>query len=233
MSRPPSYLVVLVTFCVACSETDAGDGEQKATNIDLSVCDPATGTFTLEIDHPYMPLVVGTLLVFRGEEEGIDVRLEYEVTDETEVVAGVTTRIVREQAYENDALHEVADNFVAQAADGSVCYFGETTDFYENGVIVDHEGAWRTGEAGAEPGIVMPALPTVGMSYDQERAIGISQDHAEVVAISEPFMVPAGAFEDTLDTEETSPLDPGVVESKRYARGIGLIVSGPLLLEEY
>jgi len=76
-------------------------------------------------------------------------------------------------------------------------------------------------------------MPAIGMSYDQERAPGVSEDHAEIVEIGAPFEVPAGTFADTLDTVETSPLDPGVRESKRYARGVGLIVSGPLLLEEY
>ncbi len=223
--------VALVTS-VACSSSPA-IGVQKPTNIDLSVCDPETGTFSTDLDHPYLPLPVGTHLVYRGIEDGTDVVLDIDVLDQTEVVAGVTTRVVREQATEDGELHEVADNFFVQAADGSICYFGETTDFYKNGKLAGHEGAWRTGVDGARPGIIMPAMPMVGMSYDQERAEGVSQDHAEVVSIGEAFDVPAGRFEDTLDTEETSPLDPGVAESKRYALGVGLIVSGTLLLEEY
>ncbi len=225
MQHAGTALLVITLSGIAC------DGEDEAPTVDLRVCEGDASTFSADVDHPYLPLVVGTLHVFAGVEEGMDVRLEYEVTDETEVVAGVTTRIVREQAYEGGMLHEVADNYFAQAADGTVCYFGETTDFYEDGVVVDHEGAWRTGVAGAKPGVVMPAMPEVGMAYAQERATGVSEDHAEIVALGEPFTVPAGTFDDTLDTEETSPLEPDVRESKRYAKGVGLIVSGPLLLE--
>lgn len=227
--RNATKVMLAIVMCSPACTAESTDGPE----VDLRVCDLAAGPFSADVDHPYFPLVVGSLHVFSGEEEGKQVRLEYEVLDRTENVSGVVTRVVEERAFEDEMLHEVADNFFAQAADGTVCYFGETTDFYENGMIVDHEGAWRAGEQGALPGMVMPAAPELGMFYAQERAEGVSEDHAEVVEIGESFAVPAGTFEDTLDTEETSPLDPGVVESKRYGRDVGLIVSGPLLLETY
>lgn len=211
----------------------SGGAGGAGSALDQSVCDPDAGPFSLVIDHPYSPMEVGQVWTYDGEEDGVAVHLVIAVTDETEDVAGITTRIVEERADEEGELHEVARNFFAQAPDGTICYFGETTDFYENGEIVGHEGAWRAGVGENLPGIFLPANPSVGDSYDQERAPGVSEDHAVVEAIGLPFTVPAGSFDDTLDTEETSPLDPGVAEEKRYAAGVGLIVSGPLLLESY
>ncbi|MEJ7728401.1 MAG: hypothetical protein WKG00_04220 [Polyangiaceae bacterium] len=195
------------------------------------MCDPATSpAFSLNIDNAYFPMPVGKQLTFDGEEDGVAVHLLLEVTDEVEMVAGVETRVVVETADEDGALHEIARNFFAALSDGTICYFGETVEFYEDGQVISTEGQWRAGEGGAKPGIFMPASHQVGMSYDQELAIGVSEDHAVIVSLGEAFTVPAGTYTDTMDTEETSPLDPGVVESKRYAAGVGLIVSGPLLL---
>ncbi len=56
-------------------------------------------------------------------------------------------------------LYEVARDFYAVAADGTVCYFGEDVDFYENGVVANHDGTWRAGVDDALPGIIMPGTP--------------------------------------------------------------------------
>jgi hypothetical protein len=228
-------------FGVACSGVDGSPVEAgmprqlppgvTEVELDISICHPDNGPFGLDLDHPYLPFAVGNVWTYRGEEDGALVELRIEVLDEIEVVAGVTTRVVLETASEDGALHEEARNFFARAEDGSVCYFGEDVSFYEDRRVVNHEGQWRAGVDGALPGIFIPGVPVTGMSYDQEAAPGVSEDHARIVALGEPFTVPAGSFDDTLDSEETSPLDPGVFESKRYARDVGLIVSGRLLLD--
>ena len=58
----------------------------------IAVCDPSRGPFTPNINNPYFPLVVGTRLVFVGDDEGTAVRLEITILDQTVVVAGVTTQ---------------------------------------------------------------------------------------------------------------------------------------------
>ena len=35
--------------------------------------------------------------------------------------------------------------------------------------------------------------------------------------------MPAGSYDNVLVTEEWSPLEPGVIELKYYARGVGLV----------
>lgn len=64
-------------------------------------------------------------------------------------------------------------------------------------------------------------------------AAGIAEDHAEVVALGEHVEVPAGAFDDTLRTEESTPLEPGHLSEKLYARGVGLLVDGAVELTQH
>jgi hypothetical protein len=197
--------------------------------LDSAVCDPAAGPFSLVIDNPFFPLAVGDRRVYDGEEDGKPVHLEIRVLDETEEVAGVTTRVVEERESEAGALVEVSRNFFAQAPDGTVCYFGEDVDIYEGGVVTRHDGAWRAG-GDNQPGIIMPARPATGVKYVQEHAPGVAEDQATVRSMGERVTVPAGSFDDTLATDECSPLEPGQTSAKHYARGEGMVVDGPLRL---
>lgn len=158
--------------------------------------------------------------------------LTIQTLEETEVVAGIETRVVEERETKNGELVEVSRNFFAAASDGTVCYFGEDVDIYERGEVVSQEGAWRAGEGGAVAGIIMPGQPAVGQSYDQERAAGVAQDHAEVLSTTESLTVPAGSFSNVLKTRETTPLEPGLDEFKWYAPNVGLIKDGVLELVE-
>ena len=227
-----SVLLISLAFAllfVACGE----DGSNNDNGfLDISVCDPANGPFSLAITNPWLPFSVGNQWILEGEEEGAALRLQITVLAETEEVAGVTTRVVEEREWEDDELIEVSRNFFVQAPDGTVCYYGEDVDIYEGGNIVSHNGAWRAGD-GNSPGIMMPADPQVGMRYKQEVAPGVAEDEAEIIAIGEPFMVPAGTFENTLLTSETTPLEPGAVSEKRYAFDTGLIVDDVVELTEF
>jgi hypothetical protein len=208
-------------------------GGEDTGGLDIAVCDPDTGgPFTLEIDNPYFPLAVGTILTLEGDEDGTPIEVIFTVLDETEDVAGVTTRVVEENESEDGELVEISRNFFAQAPDGTVCYFGEDVDDYEDGVIVGHGGAWRAGEDGALPGIQMPATPTLGQTYQQEVAVGIAEDSGEITAVGESVTVEAGTFDDTIEVTESSPLDSGT-SLKIYAAGIGMIVDSDVELVEY
>jgi len=194
------------------------------SNLDISVCAPDAGPFSTEINHPYLPYPKGRVWVLKGVEDEEELRVRITVLDNTEVVAGITTRVVEEREWEDNELIEVSRNFFVQAPDGTVCYYGEDVDIYEDGQVVSHDGAWRAGVGGNLPGIVMPAKPMAGHIYAQEVAPGIAEDQAKIVAIGETVTVPAGTFTNTLRTRETTPLEPGSVSIKRYAPGVGLIV---------
>ena len=192
--------------------------------LDIGICDPAAGPFSLKITNPYFPLAKRSVRLLKGVEDGAKLHLRITVLGKTEVVAGVKTRVVEEREWEDGELIEVSRNFFVQAPDGTMCYYGEDVDMYENGQVVSHEGAWRAGEGDNRPGIIMPANPAVGMTFVQEVAPGIAEDQAEIVSIGETVTVPAGTYQNTLFSRETTPLEPGSESFKRYAPGVGLIV---------
>ncbi len=221
-----SVLTLALSFLIigGCSSSGGG-GSCPETNISITVCDPDTGTFSLIIDNGFFPLVVGDELVLEGEDdEGAFLEVIITVLDETEVVAGVTTRVVEEAEFEDGEVVEISRNFYAQAQDGTVCYFGEDVDDYEDGMIVGHGGQWRAGENGNLPGIIMLADPQVGDIYAQEAAPGIAEDQAEVVALGETIEVPAGTFSDTLTTLDCNPMENAAIDEKVYVDEIGLAI---------
>jgi hypothetical protein len=218
-------LLVAAFWALSCGGDHAFD-----ENVDISVCDPSQGGFSLNINNPYFPLVPGSRLVLDGDDNGTALHLEITVLDSTVDVAGVTTRILEERETEGGELVEVSRNFFVQASDGSVCYYGEDVDIYQGGVIVAHSGQWRAGEAGARPGIMMPASPAPGMTFRQEIAPGVAEDRAEIRAVGETVTVPAGTFVATVRFLETTPLEPGSTTVKVFAEGVGLIVDDVLRL---
>ncbi|HVY54195.1 MAG TPA: hypothetical protein VHC46_00400 [Thermodesulfobacteriota bacterium] len=169
-------------------------------------------------------MVVGSETILEGvDDEGTDIRVETTVPGDTEVVAGVNTRVLVETEFQDDELSEISRNFYAQAPDGTVCYFGEDVDIYENGQVVAHDGAWRAGEDGNLPGIQMPGDPQPGMIFLQEFASGVAEDQTEITALGETIDVPAGTFSDTLSAEDCDGID-GSTDLKVYIDGIGLAI---------
>jgi len=156
------------------------------------------------------------------------------VLNETREVDGVLTRVVEEREWRNHELYEVARNFFAiDEQTGDVFYFGEEVDFYKDGKITNHKGAWLAGEDDATAGLIMPGKPEVGMKYYQEFAPDKAMDRAEVINLDEVLETPAGTFTDCLKTKEGTALNKKEREFKTYAPGIGLIQDQSLLLISY
>ena len=151
---------------------------------------------------------VGQQWTYEGEEDGVPVSLLITVLDETRLIAGVTTRVIEEREWEDDELLEVSWNYFAQAGDGTICYFGEDVDIYEEEDEIVHEGAWCADESPNAPGIIMPADPRPGMKFPMESAPGIAEDEGKIVG-SGPVTVPFGRFDETLRVREFNPLDGG------------------------
>jgi hypothetical protein len=185
---------------------------------------PAPGRFSTTIDNPYLPMKPGTRMVYRttdGDEHGREV---VRVTHRTRVVDGVTVRVVRDRAYVGGDLVEDTRDFYAQDRRGNVWYFGENTKTLENGTVTSTKGSWLAGVNRAMPGIVMEADPQVGDRYAQENAPGVAEDRAKVLSLDAHATVPYGSFDSLLKTRDFSPLEPSVVEHKKYLRGVGSIL---------
>lgn len=196
------------------------------TKLNVALCSPSRGGFTINFTNPYFPVVVGAQSVFQGDENGDSVRLQITVLNRTRAVAGVTTRVIEEREWENGQLLEVSWNYYAQARDRTVCYLGEDVDIYQNSTIV-HDGAW-CGVAPNQPGIFMPADPRSGLVFQMEVAPGIAEDEGKIVGIG-PTEVPFADYAETIRVREFNPLDGGK-GYKIYAAGTGLIVDGPVEL---
>jgi hypothetical protein len=67
----------------------------------------------------------------------------------------------------------------------------------------------------------MLASPRLGDGYQQEQLAGVAEDRATVLSLDETVSVPYGDYDGVLLTEETSPLEPAVVEHKYYVSGVG------------
>jgi hypothetical protein len=178
--------------------------------------------------NPYFILEPGYELILEGIDEDEEIRLVITVLDETKVVNGVETRVVRERETVNGELVEISRNYFAICKPtNSVFYFGEDVNIFEDGVIVSHEGAWLAGVNGAREGIIMPGTVLIGARYFQEMAPEIAMDRAEVVKLDATITTPFSTFTNALFTRETTPLEPGQVSTKYYAPGVGLVKDGP------
>lgn len=177
------------------------------------------------VDHPFLPLRPGTVYVYSSKAGGGSDVDTVTVTRETRIVDGIPAVVVRDRAYHAGALTEDTADWYAQDRDGNVWYLGEDTREYRNGRLASTAGSWEAGKYGAEPGIIMEAKPRVGETYRQEHRRGVAEDNARVLSLDETVTVPYGVFTGCLETEEWSPLEPGVREHKYYGRGIGLLLA--------
>ena len=215
------------------------DGPQYTRDFGLERCPhfvPNSG------GNPYISLTPGHFVRLEGEHDGEFVELEITVFDETKRidfrVGGerkvALTRVVEEREWADGELVEVSRNYFACCpGSGDVFYFGEDVDIYEDGKIIGHDGAWRAGEGGARPGLLMPQFFLMGSRYYQELAPNIALDRGEHVGAELVVKTPAGAFEDCVAVLETTPLEPDSESIKVYAPGVGLIRDDFLELVEY
>jgi hypothetical protein len=186
---------------------------------------PPPEDFVPVVDNPYMPFMPGTKTVFEGLSDGQRERDVVLVTDRTKVILGVTTTVVHDRVFSaNGDLAEDTFDWYAQDRFGNVWYFGEETAEYANGKVSSTKGSWEAGVDGAQPGVVMLAQPTVGERYHQEFLKGEAEDVGAVVAIDERVTVPYGSFDRVVVTEDTTPLEPQILEHKFFVPGIGVVL---------
>jgi hypothetical protein len=192
----------------------------------LAVAGGATGgnphSFTAKVDNPWFPLKPGTRYEYVGTKDGRPSRDVVVVTNQVRVIQGAPCVAVSDRLYVEGKLHERTTDWYTQDRQGNVWYFGEdTAELDRNGKVTNTEGTWLAGRDGAVPGIYMPANPHVGQTGRQEYYKGHAEDHFRIAAVL--GTVTSGAPNSVL-TEETTPLEPGVVDNKLYVRGIGTVV---------
>jgi len=195
----------------------------------LQKCSILPGKFDVKQfrENDYFILIPGFQITLESQSE----TLVISVMEETRDIGGITTRLVEEREHKNGELYEISRNFYAiDPESGDVFYFGEEVDFYTQGQITGHSGAWLAYENGNQPGLIMPGTPLVGMKYYQEIAPDVAMDRAKVVSVSETFDTAVGEFKNCLLTQESSKINPVAIEYKTYCPGIGLVQDQSLLL---
>lgn len=205
----------------------------------------------LDITNAYFPLSPGTTQVYKAEtKEGCEVVVTT-VTSDTRVIDGVTTRVVRDTAYEDEtcttdasALVEDTLDYYAQDDDDNVWYFGEDSYDCALGTCPLNEGSWIAGESPADalPGIIMLAQPRSGDTYYQEQAEDVAVDQATVtstgitVKLKREDAYPPGTFTNCIKTKEFTDLEKGSTEFKYYCPNIGNVLveehHGAILVSE-
>ncbi len=226
-------VAIAVTLGASCSGGEPpNDSTPRPTqaaalpaSIDLDPYEPEIdpADFSDDVDNRYFPLPAGRTWRYESEtEDGLET-VEVVVTDETKEVMGIDVVVVRDTVKLDGETVEDTRDWFAQDAEGNVWYMGEDSYEYEDGERVSDEGSWEAGVDGAQPGIIMPADPTVGQHYRQEFYEGEAEDTSEVIETGESVEVEAGSYDDVVVTEDLNPFEPDVVENKDYAPDVGLV----------
>ena len=189
--------------------------------------------------NKYFPLKPGTTYTYKSfDSEGEITETDVvQVKKETRSILGVTCRVVQDTVYEGDSQDkkiEDTTDWYAEDRLNIVWYFGEIAqNFNEEGILENIDGSWTAGVEGAKPGVIMYARPGdhIGETYRQEFALGEAEDVATIIGIVDDlpslpkgFKLPSGVHGPYLHTQDFSALEPGVVEDKYYAPGVGLVL---------
>ncbi len=183
------------------------------------------------IDNVWLPLRPGRRWIVDGvtieDGERIPHRIAFTVTDLTKTINGVDTVVAYVEDFTDGALVEKEIAFYAQDDKGTVWYFGEDPEEYEEGEFVAAP-TWLAGIDGARPGIKMFADPsTHTQTYYQGWAPAVEwSDFGRVDETGLEDCVPRGCYMDVVRIAESSDGEAGAVQLKSYARGVGEIRTG-------
>ena len=215
-------IAAAVAAAVVTTLTATSSADQSARST-APAFDPAH--FTHPVDNPYFPLTPGLLTRLHGTDGDERFVEKVRVTHRTVMIAGVRAVVVRDVVRRPDGtLAEATDDWYADDDQGNVWYLGEDTATYdEHGALEDREGSWEAGVDGAEPGIIMPAVPRPPTATRMEFSKGVAEDQAWVVQRLGRVNTPGGRFTDIVRTLEWSRLEPRVVSQKFYAAGLGIV----------
>ena len=188
-------------------------------------CGSSGPTYSANVTNEWFPLAPGSVYRYRGVKDGEPSREVMTVTHRTRTIDGAETIVVKDVLYLRGKLEERTRDYYTQDDDGNVWYFGEdTAELDAKGRVTTREGTWHAGVDGAKPGIFMYAHPAVGQSARQEFLKGQAEDHFAVLRRGIAVTVPFKAFRGALLTKEWTPVEPGVLDHKYYARGIGTVL---------
>ncbi len=216
-------LAAAAALLAGCGSSAGEIGPSGVDELVIPTPSPDPEDFVEGIDNPWLPLTSGSRWVYRvTTEDGVQERV-VTVAEETREVAGVTATVVHDELRDagGDLVTE-SSAWYAQDRDGNVWFLGEDVTTYD-GRRRSTDGSWEAGVDGAQAGLAMAAVPRVGDGYLQGLLTGVVEDRTRVVSLEAAVVTPAGSYEDALEIEDTTPLAPGLVVHRAFARGVGLV----------
>jgi hypothetical protein len=189
--------------------------------------------------NPYVSIVAGHTYVLRAGKEGEETVVVH-VTEESREIQGVQCRVVVDAVLEVDKDEisgeidyvpvEVTDDWLAQDIEGNIYYCGEVSRNFEEGVLVDLDGSFESGREFAKAGLLMMALPEVGLAHRQEFSLGEAEDIIQYVDLAgvpgeENEKFPCEDAGGCLMTYDFTPLGPESSEFKYYLPGVGFVLA--------
>ena len=256
MRRPEVAIVSIALLAVlsAC-DTDSAPSETttlpslvtttvepvQPTAVESSLCSRVDGpacVFDYEnfgdptvIDNEWLPMTPGMQYVFEGttneENELLEHQVIITVTDLTKVIDGVESVVSWDLDFSEGVLVEAELAFFAQDNDGNVWRMGEHPEEYEDGEFVEAP-TWLAGVDGAMAGVSMLADPVVGsLSYAQGWGPAVEFiDRGRVHATGEEICVEFDCYSDVLVVGEFNVEEPGALQLKYFASGVGNVAVG-------
>jgi hypothetical protein len=177
------------------------------------------------VNNPLLP--AGTLVqaVQLGRVDNGPARIEVTRLPQTRTVEWegrkVDTVVTQFASFSGGRIEEVALDYLAQADDGSVWYFGEKVANYKNGKVSSGEGSWLAGKDGPA-GMLMPAHPKVGDVFRSENIPGLVFEEDTVSSTGETAAGPRGPVPGSVRIREH--LMENDTEEKTYGPGYGEMV---------
>ena len=219
--RSPVIAALGAAMVLAVGVIGSGSGASSAG------AGPDPADFTSPVPNAFFPLEPGTVSTYRGREGKDRLHERLTITNETKVIQGIATTVVKDVVYANGLLDERTTDWYANDNDGNVWYLGEATATYdEHGNVITTEGSWEAGVDGAVAGTIMPAHPMPTDAYRQEFSRGHAEDQAWIVQNGAKVDVAYGELDQVVRSFEWTRLEPGVVSEKFYAPGLGIVREG-------
>jgi len=193
--------------------------------------------------NPYFPVKIGFAWEFAAVAANETNTVE--VLAQTKLIEGVTCVVSRDLVSASGVAKEFTDDWLGQALSGDVVYCGEEVKDFEQfpgdvpsaPELVSIDGSFKVGRDGDKPGTLFPGSPAAGTTYRQEFSVGNAEDVATVLSTTYGFGQDASLDEhvpqaladhlcndDCVVTAESTPIEPGAVARKYYARNIGVFL---------
>jgi hypothetical protein len=190
---------------------------------------PAPSQFVGRVTNPWFPLRPGTVYRYTGVKDGNRALDVMTVTRSTTTIAGINATVVHDRLYLDGRLEERTTDWYAQDKSGNVWYLGErTAELDADGHAISATGSWKTGVGGAHAGIFMPGRPVPGEVGRQEFLKGQAEDQFKVLSLHARVHTPGASSNQALLTQETTALEPGVLDHKLYVKGIGTVIENTI-----